>query len=701
MTCMNPRPIATLFALLLALTTALGGLRAQEDATKYLDLEASFSPAKPQPGREVVLDLAILMKDEWHLYGAATESNEPPSLSSLTGLKLEKLGGFDVPDGERHEPAPGIVDYWLMGSFHLKQKYRIPAGTEPGTYKLKGSLAIAACTPEYCDPPADYEFEVVLVVAAPEAKSGVQGKTPGAAQGGGEAPELPAGVGFGQDLFGGGVGGKKVTVLDVRVEPSPIRPGETGRLIVEARIQQGWHVYGAKDEHPAKMDIEGGELIQTKGKTLLPAGEKHGEPPIVNYWVLDNFTIERSFTLLSGAEAGKMDFKAYLRYLPCTPEICDPDEEVEVQASLQIEMGPARAEYLSSAAAEIGTDIDDVKGAGLLQFLLLCMGAGLVALIMPCTYPMIPITISFFTKQATEREGKVLGLSLVYGAGIILMFILIGVVVGDPIVRFATHWITNLFIGVVFVVFGLSLLGYITITPPRALMNLAGTASTKGGYGGVFLMGLTLVITSFTCTAPFIGTVLALGGSGGDQGRVALGMGVFGLTMAAPFVVLSLVPGKMAALPRSGQWMNTIKIFLGFVEIAAAVKFLSNADVVLHEPLWLEAGPFFWIWTVIFALAGLYLLGLIDPKGKPVGFDYTNGARRMFGVLTLLLAVFFAFQAMPNLWPKDYSRDYVMAAFAPPGNKAKHTLYKDDFEKALAAAKNKDKLLLLNFTGFS
>lgn len=692
---MNLRPIATLFALFLALGSTLSGLRAQDDATKYLDLDASFSPAKAQPGQEIVLDLSILMKEHWHLYGAGTESNDPPSLTSLTGVKLEKVGSFQVPEGERNEPFPGMVDYWLKGAYNLKQKYRVPAGTKPGTYKLAGVLAIAACTPDYCDPPADYEFAVELVVVAPTVQTPAAKK-----QGGGEAAGPGATYDPGQDLLGlgGESGGKKVTVLDVRVEPSPIRAGETGRLIVEARVTPGWHVYGSRDENPARMDIEGDDLVQVVGKTLLPEGKEHGEPPIINYWVLDNFTIERRFTLLSGVEVGKREIKGLLRYLPCNEEICDPDEEVVARTEMVVEAGPARARYLTGAAAEISGGDGDKGGTSLLGFLLASFFAGLLALIMPCTYPMIPITISFFTKQATERDGKVLSLSLVYGAGIVLMFILIGVIVGPIIVQFATHWITNLVIGLLFVVFGLSLLGYITLNPPRALMNLAGSSSSKGGYGGVFLMGLTLVITSFTCTAPFVGTLLALGGETRDLGRIAMGMGVFGLTMATPFVVLSLVPGKLAAMPRSGQWMNTIKVFLGFVEIAAAVKFLSNADVVLHEPLWLEAGPFFWIWVVIFALAGLYLLGLIEPKGKPVGFDYTNGARRMFGVGTLALAGFFVYQAR---LPEGQTRDFVMAAFAPPSDKAKHELYKDDFEKALAVAQRSDRLVLANFTGFS
>src|SRR5690606_32477557 len=142
------------------------------------------------------------------------------------------------------------------------------------------------------------------------------------------------------------------------------------------------------------------------------------------------------------------------------------------------------------------------SGGSLLGFILLAIGGGIFALLMPCTYPMIPITISFFTKQAEARGGNVLPLSLAYGAGIILIFILIGVVIGPVILTFAAHPVTNIVIGVAFLLFALALFGVWTMQPPQFLMGAAGKASMKGGYAGVFLMGATLVVTSFTCTAP-------------------------------------------------------------------------------------------------------------------------------------------------------------------------------------------------------
>ena len=164
--------------------------------------------------------------------------------------------------------------------------------------------------------------------------------------------------------------------------------------------------------------------------------------------------------------------------------------------------------------------------------------------------------------------------------------------------------VTNLVIGALFFYFAFVLFGFITLQPPRFLLDVAGKASSTGGYLGVFLMGATLVVTSFTCTAPVVGSLLALGAQGGDYGRLVLGMAVFGLTMAVPFVFLSLVPGKLQAMPRSGEWMNTLKVFLGFVEVAAALKFISNADMAWRWE-WLSRELFLYTWAGVLLMAGL------------------------------------------------------------------------------------------------
>ena len=351
-----------------------------------------------------------------------------------------------------------------------------------------------------------------------------------------------------------------------------------------------------------------------------------------------------------------------------------------------------------------GFPIEEEKPLG--SFLLEAFFWGLITLLMPCTYPMIPITISFFTKQALARDGKVLSLALAYGAGIVAVFIVIGVVVGAPIQEFANHPVFNLVIAAMFVFFALVLFGWVNLQPPQFLMRAAGKASSAGGLIGVFMMGLTLVITSFTCTAPFVGTLLARGGEQGLM-RVVMGMGVFGLTMATPFVFLSLFPSRAQKMPNAGAWMNTLKVFLGFVELAASLKFLSVADLA-WEWGFLSKEVFLILWAGIFMVAAMYLFGKINLKGEEDGI--VSPGRMVGGIVTFLFAIYCGFLTL------GFQMDPLLTAFAPPYSTAparsaaggdEHTsgaaweLLTDDYEGAIAKAKAQDKLLLINFTGFN
>jgi thiol:disulfide interchange protein DsbD len=234
-------------------------------------------------------------------------------------------------------------------------------------------------------------------------------------------------------------------------------------------------------------------------------------------------------------------------------------------------------------------------------------------------------------------------------------------------------------------------------------MNTASKASTVGGPLGVFLMGGTLCISSFACTAPFLGTMLAAGAGTGSKFLMLVGMAVFGLTMALPFVILSLVPGK---LPRSGGWMNTAKVIFGFVELAAALKFFSITDVSWN----LESLPrelFLMIWAALFAVCGIYTLGFIKLKGES---GEIGGGRLVTGVATIVFAFYCAHGAMGYRLGNE-----IMIAFEPPyravnldgggegkpRSLARHEIVKDDFDSAVVIARRKEKLLLVNLTGYN
>lgn len=396
-------------------------------------------------------------------------------------------------------------------------------------------------------------------------------------------------------------------------------------------------------------------------------------------------------------------FDAFPKDIAATPQ-ATPTPAVDATPAHPPSSAPSKAVDAASAGGE-----EAGNESSLLAFLLSAVAWGLFTLLMPCTYPMIPITISYFTKQADARKTSTLPLSLAYGAGIILIFVVIGLVAAPVIIPFATHPVTNLVIGGFFLVFALSLFGVMNLQPPAFLLNAAGSASQKGGYLGVFLMGATLVVTSFTCTAPFVGTLLSTGASSGSYGRVALGMAVFGATMAVPFVGLSMVPAKVKSMPKSGEWMHTLKVWLGFVEVAAALKFISNAEFQWQWGI-LPRELFLGLWGAIFAGAAAYLFGWIRLKDEYGQEDPASiSPRRLCGGLATSMFALYCLYGMLG-----YRLDQAMTALAPPysnridygtgdGSQAQasgHPTVIDDFDAALEKARKENKLLLVNFTGF-
>jgi len=499
--------------------------------------------------------------------------------------------------------------------------------------------------------------------------------------------------------------------------------GDEAQAVVRITIQPEWHLYhedlGKPDAigMPTTVElvapgVEWGKLAWPKPEEAPQEYGLEAEPTTILQHGGELLLFAKG-KLGAGADLGKA-------HVTLSGQTCDPNVCVQFKAAVATSGAGDDALYASaqkSVAWNVATSsnsgapseaLADPKSAGLLEFMTLAMLGGLLALLMPCTYPMIPITISFFTKQAAASGGARIKLSALYGIGIVVMFILIGVVIGAPIIKFATHPATNLVFAAVFVVFGLSLLGMFNLEPPAFLMNFAGQARSTGGLMGVFLMGATLVITSFTCTAPIVGAILPVAaGVGGevDYGRVVLGMGVFGTTMAAPFVLLSLVPGKLKAMPRSGEWMNTLKVTLGFIEIAAALKFISNADVVLGWKA-LSMELFLLLWFGMFSVTAAYLLGMIRYKGES---GEIGGGRLVSGIVSFLFALYCLFGAF------GAPLDFAMTALAPPyssfedlhsssatSDKPKgHDIVADNFESATELALSKQRLVLVNFTGHS
>ena len=494
---------------------------------------------------------------------------------------------------------------------------------------------------------------------------------------------------------------------------------ESVRAVIELSVAEHYHIYhGPTAEDlghpeaigtPTSVTFESEDVEWDSARMRMPAPERidQGLPASSgegNIWINSHHgTVRIEVQGLLYDTFDPADVVAQV-----TGQVCDDNGCQNWSLTLEVAgAGPDEAfAWVSTVQAGTRTGADGQGGAGqalpsLFKFLLAAVGWGIFTLLMPCTYPMIPITISFFTKQADARDGNVLPLSLTYGVGIVSVFILIGLVFAPVIIPFATHPVTNLIIGVLFLFFSLVLFGFIELQPPRRMMAMAGKASATGGYLGVFLMGATLVVTSFTCTAPFVGTLLgsAATGQGAAQDtlRIVLGMGVFGLTMATPFVLLSLLPGRVKQMPRAGEWMNTLKVFLGFVEVAASLKFISNADIVWEWGI-LGRDVFLAAWCVIFGAAGIYLIVQAAKSGRP------KPKQRGIGVVTVLLAGYFGYgvpgNALDEFVTTPLLPPYVVFEAAAP-DRAEHIIIKDDWQAAMTRAQSEGKLVLVNFTGFT
>lgn len=538
--------------------------------------------------------------------------------------------------------------------------------------------------------------------------------------------------------------GEATAALHARVDGTDVR------LALEIKVPFQWYV--ASGPTLADAGQEGAIVLPTKltvsgvdatfGPWRFPKPDvklqEFSTPPVETYVHHGTFTVYRRGKLAAGASIDAL--KVEINGQTCKEGdegICVPWRETlgpqtsggdalfaafpkDLAASEAAAVEAPKSEATKPPSREVDAKgstsrpsrlDDDAAGAesSLFWFVLQAVLWGLVTLLMPCTYPMIPITISYFTKQAEKRKTSTLPLSLAYGAGIVLIFVLIGLFFGPVITRFATHPITNIVLGVAFVYFALVLFGMVNLQPPAFLMNVAGSASQKGGYLGVFLMGATLVVTSFTCTAPFVGTLLSTSGSSGSLGRVALGMGVFGLTMAVPFVFLSLVPSRARSLQgTAGEWMKTLKVYLGFVELAASLKFFSQAEYAWQLG-YLPRELFLALTLAILFAAAAYLFGWIRMRDELGQEDSASiSPKRMLGgLVNLCLAAYCAYGMLGN------RLDPVLSSYVPPySNRIENaasgattssgpTIVKDDFDAAVAAAIREKKQLLVNFTGFT
>lgn len=438
---------------------------------------------------------------------------------------------------------------------------------------------------------------------------------------------------------------------------------------------------------------------------------------------------------ITASETDSFLIKGTINYL-----LGKADEYIPGEQSFKFYIKPAEA-----VAGKTGEGNSSVATKSLWLIFLAAFGGGLLALLTPCVYSMIPVTVSFFTKRSkTKAEG--IRNALYYASSIVVIFTLLGflvtVIFGPAALNnLATNWIANLFFFALFIVFGISFLGAFEIALPSSWMNKSDSKAGTGSFLGIFFMALTLVLVSFSCTGPIIGNLLVLAARGNYFGPL-VGMFGFSLALALPFALFAFFPSKLNMLGKAGGWLNAVKVTLGFLELALALKFLSNADLVKGWRI-LDREVFIVLWVVIFFLLGVYLLGKLKfhhddelPKND-FGIPYLSVTRLMFAITSFAIALYM----IPGLWGAPLK---AISAFVPPmgtqdfvmgigthttASSSANTTTNDqphpqkyyeqmkvyepevvtkygmvtyfDYDEALAAARKMKKPLMLDFTGIN
>jgi thiol:disulfide interchange protein len=544
-----------------------------------------------------------------------------------------------------------------------------------------------------------------------------------------------------------------------------VRPGAAFEIQVTAQIAEGWHLYSLTQPPPPIAT----RISVPAGQPFALAGTIEGPPPhtafdqsfgIETEFYEDSVTFVVPVTAAADASGGKRKIRIDAYFQTCNDQLCLPPKTVPVELSIDIAGAPvapapaaptaaqappkdARSAQPPAAAAApnqvtpsgappapaaapgpgstaatasassvwAGQTAPVQRQGSIWSFVWLAMTVGALSLLTPCVFPMVPITVSYFTKHAAGSRGKAVGQATTYVFGIILTFTALGMAMAllvgaTSLNRFAANPWVNLLITGIFVVFALSLFGVVDLRLPPALVNKLDSLTRRQGGSqtlGTLLMGLTFTLTSFTCTAPFIGTLLVMA-AGGDWQWPLVGMLAFSTVFALPFFILALMPQWMSSLPKSGGWLNSVKVLMAFLEVAAAMKFLSNVDLVWGWGLFTH-DVVLASWIVIFVMMAIYVLGLFRfAHDAPVGHVGIGRLTTSFlcGTIGLWLMTGLHGKALGELEaflpPPPASLKSGMAT-AEASNELPWIM--NDYDQALGVAKRQGKRVFVDYTGYT
>ncbi len=649
-------------------------------------------------GDEYNLVFIADIENKWHLY-----SQDIPMSPPATTFTFEKGEGYELigkvsesVSVEQYDPNFEMTLKFFSSQATFKQKVRVLAGQ---TATIKGFVEFMSCDDTRCLPPAEESFSFVLSSADETAAQG---------------PLEPVKWAYSIQNYN----------------------GKTFDLIFKASIDEGFHLYSlhVPDNGPLPTEFSFGEnpAYQTEGEITettkgITAFDKEFNLEITY------FENEVEFRQKITAKENNFNIKGEIAYMACNDRGCVAlyhDFDIAVKDGQILAAG---SETANTANAGPSSDITG-HGASLWGFFFLAFLGGLAAILTPCVFPMIPMTVSFFM---SDKENKAKGRlkAIIYGLSIMAIYTLIGsilaVVAGPDIANWlSTHWLPNILFFVIFIVFAASFFGMFEITLPHWMVNKSDAKADQGGYMGSVFMALTLVLVSFSCTGPIVGTIL-VESAGGQVLKPIIGMFGFSLAFALPFTLFAFFPGWLSNLPKSGGWLNSVKVILGFLELALGLKFLSVADQTYHWGL-LDREVYIALWIVIFFLMGLYILGKIKfAHDDDVAF--VSVPRLVFSIITFAFVVYLIpgmfgapLKALSGYMPPMHTHDFDISKIVREAAGSSTASYNSgttnntlcetpkyhetlhlphglngyfDYEQGLACAKANNKPLFVDFTG--
>ncbi|MCB0686801.1 MAG: thioredoxin family protein, partial [Saprospiraceae bacterium] len=674
-------------------------------------------------GDDVELVFTAKIDAGWGVYSQFLESDEGPIATSINYETPDlALIGKAEESGHRKEGYDAIFEMNVIKfaeDYIITQKIKAKEGS-----RIKGYLTYMTCDDTKCLPPTDVDFDFIVPTKGgqnDDAKVESSSDLPTDDLGSIGEVELPA-----FDLTDD-INNTDEIYTPVEWEASYAN----NRVIFTAHIDEGWHIYDQVidgDDGPIPTEFYFDSI-----RKVLPSESEYILEEIDEFFggiVIKKFKKEVHFTYEVPHDSGRTEGE--IVYMACNSDRCTPPTTVsftidpEAQSVTLVteddlyssmDMGgdiyPVPPIDLDNPVGQCGdVEMANVKRKTLFSIFLLGFVGGLLALLTPCVFPMIPLTVSFFTKNSGNRSTG-MRQAFLYGFFILLVYLLLSLPFHlldsvDPGILndISTNVGLNIFFFLIFVFFAFSFFGFYEITLPSRWTNQVSRAESVGGMIGVFFMALTLALVSFSCTGPILGSLLAgaLTSEGGAM-QLTAGMGGFGLALALPFALFAAFPSMLSALPRSGGWLNTVKVVLGFLELALAFKFLSNADLVKNWGI-LKIEPFLIIWTIIFIGLSIYLFGKWKfPHDSPM--KKLSAWRLLGGVASLAFAVYLMTGFTVDQDKGTLRSLTLLSGLAPPAGyswlrpkECPNNLdcFKD-LAEGVAYARKVDKPIMIDFTG--